>query len=207
MASCTTSRWVTTAPQMKLTVTQKSSTSTTVTLEWKLQYIASSPARTSNPTAYTVKIDGATVKNSSYDINGKNGTYTVASGTKSVSKSSSATSVEFSVNVSWGLTWSGVYCGSKSATGSISISAKEATSSGSTTTYTVKKGDTLTSIAKAYGPTVSKLVQLNNISDPNYKTVVHTCLTALSYYAGSPINIILGDKSVVKTCHIDIKHF
>lgn len=171
MASCTTSRWVTTAPQMKLTVTQKSSTSTTVTLEWKLQYIASSPARTSNPTAYTVKIDGATVKNSSYDINGKNGTYTVASGTKSVSKSSSATSVEFSVNVSWGLTWSGVYCGSKSATGSISISAKEATSSGSTTTYTVKKGDTLTSIAKAYGTTVSKLVQLNNISDPNYIVV------------------------------------
>ena len=36
------------------------------------------------------------------------------------------------------------------------------------TTYTVKKGDTLTSIAKANGTTVSELVKLNNIKNPNY---------------------------------------
>lgn len=35
-------------------------------------------------------------------------------------------------------------------------------------TYTVKKGDTLGSIAKKYGVTVKQLVNANNISNPNY---------------------------------------
>lgn len=39
------------------------------------------------------------------------------------------------------------------------------------TTYTVKKGDTLTAIAKKYGTTVSALVKLNNITDPNFIVV------------------------------------
>lgn len=41
----------------------------------------------------------------------------------------------------------------------------------STTTYTVQKGDTLTAIAKKYGTTVSALVALNNITDPNFIVV------------------------------------
>lgn len=36
------------------------------------------------------------------------------------------------------------------------------------TTYTVKKGDTLSEIAVRYGTTVSKLVELNNINDPDF---------------------------------------
>lgn len=36
------------------------------------------------------------------------------------------------------------------------------------TTYTVKRGDTLSAIAKKYGTTVSKLASLNNISNVNY---------------------------------------
>src|SRR5690625_4285326 len=36
-----------------------------------------------------------------------------------------------------------------------------------TGTYTVKKGDTLSHIAKRYGTTVSKLAKINNIKDPN----------------------------------------
>lgn len=43
--------------------------------------------------------------------------------------------------------------------------AKKATSSSST--YTVKKGDTLSAIAKKYGTTVDKLVKDNNIKNPN----------------------------------------
>ncbi len=43
--------------------------------------------------------------------------------------------------------------------------AKKATSSGST--YTVKKGDTLSAIAKKYSTTVDKLVKDNNIKNPN----------------------------------------
>jgi LysM repeat protein len=42
---------------------------------------------------------------------------------------------------------------------------------GSTTTYTVKKGDTLSSIAEAHGTTVSKLVALNGLKDPNKLSV------------------------------------
>ena len=37
----------------------------------------------------------------------------------------------------------------------------------STTTYTVKKGDTLSHIAKRFGTTVSNLVKINNIKNPN----------------------------------------
>lgn len=36
------------------------------------------------------------------------------------------------------------------------------------TTYTVKKGDTLSQIAVTYNTTVSELVKLNNIADPNF---------------------------------------
>src|SRR5690625_4927491 len=36
-----------------------------------------------------------------------------------------------------------------------------------TGTYTVKKGDTLSHIAKRYGTTVSELAKINNIKDPN----------------------------------------
>lgn len=38
-------------------------------------------------------------------------------------------------------------------------------------TYTVKKGDTLTAIARQYSTTVSALVKLNNIADPDYIVV------------------------------------
>lgn len=40
-----------------------------------------------------------------------------------------------------------------------------------TVTYKVKKGDTLSAIAKKYNTTVSKLVEINNISNPNYIVV------------------------------------
>ena len=34
-------------------------------------------------------------------------------------------------------------------------------------TYTIKRGDTLSSIARKYNTSVNKLVMLNNISNPN----------------------------------------
>ena len=40
-------------------------------------------------------------------------------------------------------------------------------SSTSSTIYTVKKGDTLTAIAKKYGTTINKIANDNNIADPN----------------------------------------
>ena len=135
MASCITAQWDThkatmTSPQMKLTVTEQSSTGAQSVLAWTLQYIASYPASTSGNIDYKVIIGGSTAKESSYDINGKTGTYTVASGTVTIAKSTSAKSVAFSVTAYWELTWSGVYCASKVASSSISVPAK--------TSYTVK---------------------------------------------------------------------
>lgn len=46
-----------------------------------------------------------------------------------------------------------------------SSSSKKASTK--TTTYTVKKGDTLSHIAKRFGTTVNNLVKLNNIKNPN----------------------------------------
>ncbi|QBJ80787.1 N-acetylmuramoyl-L-alanine amidase [Bacillus subtilis] len=50
-------------------------------------------------------------------------------------------------------------------------SASSGSSSGSGTTYTVKKGDTLSGIAKAEGVSVANLQKWNNIKDPNKITV------------------------------------
>lgn len=130
MASCSTSRWVSTAPYVKLTVTEESSTATSATLAWKLQYIADYAASTSSARSYTVKLGGSVVKEGTYSINGKTGTYTIASGTKTIDKTTSSQSISFSVSFAFNLTWSGSYAGTKSASGSISVAAK--------TSYTVK---------------------------------------------------------------------
>lgn len=52
-------------------------------------------------------------------------------------------------------------------------------------TYTVKKGDTLSSIAKAYGTTVAKLVSLNNIKNANL-IVVGQVLTVSGSASNTP---------------------
>lgn len=202
MASCATSRWKAAAPQMKLTVNQGSSSSSSVELNWTLEFIGMSPANTGGGNTWKVTIDGTEVDSGSYNINKKVGTYTVASGSTTVNKSSSKNSIEFSVYVYWGITWSGVYCGSKTATGSLVIS--ESTSSGGSgsgstqmVTYTVQKGDTLTAIARKFNTTVAKLVDLNDITDPDYIVV-------------GQILVISGDKapsSETATHAVTIKAF
>ncbi len=130
MASCITSQWVASAPQVKLTVTQSSFDDTSATLSWKLEYIAKSAAYTNGKgRSYTVKIGGSTVKSGAYNINGKKGTFTIASGTKTINKTKSSQKISFSCSMTFDVTWDGSYGGTKSASGSISVSAK--------TSYTV----------------------------------------------------------------------
>lgn len=124
MATCQTTQWVNTAPYVRLTVTQSSSTATTATLTWTLHYIASDAANTSSNRSYTVKVNGTTVQSSTYNIDGKTGTNTVATGTTTITKGTSAKSVSFSVSFAFNLTWSGSYSGTRSASGSISVAAK-----------------------------------------------------------------------------------
>lgn len=124
MPSCITEQWVATAPQVKLTVTQSASTATTATLSWVLEYIASSAANTNTKKAYTVVIHTSTVKDSTFDIDGLVGTHTIASGTVVIDKKTSAQAISFGVIINWDLTWSGVRCGTKTASGDITVPAK-----------------------------------------------------------------------------------
>ena len=125
MAYCITPEWAGYSPQVKLTVTQTASTETTATLSWTLQYIASSPASTNGVgRAYTVRIGGAVVKEGTFNINGKTGTHTIATGTKVINKGTSPQAVSFSVSFAFQITWSGVSGGTKTASGSISVAAK-----------------------------------------------------------------------------------
>lgn len=127
MASCKTSRWVSTAPYVKLTVTETSSTATTSTLTWELQYISDYPVSSDGSRDYTVKIAGSTVeivKSGTYDINRVTGTNIVASGTKVITKTHAAQSISFSVSFNMNITWSGSYKGTVTASGSMSIAKK-----------------------------------------------------------------------------------
>jgi uncharacterized repeat protein (TIGR02543 family) len=122
MASCITDQWVNTAPQVKLTVNVKSQTATQAVLEYTLQYIASSPAQVSSRT-YTIKIGSNTITGS-YNANGVTGTKTIKTGTVTITKTKEAQSITFSISYPMNLTWSGVYKGTVTASGSISVSAK-----------------------------------------------------------------------------------
>ena len=129
MATCTTpqSPQNSTSPQFKLTVTENKSKSTgdKAWLDWKLEYVTHGYTVVSAAkNAYTVKVNGTTVsKNSPVDLDGRS-SFTIETGSIKVSKSTSAKNVAFSVNVTWGITWADVYVATKSASGTIQISAK-----------------------------------------------------------------------------------
>lgn len=125
MASCITPQWSNKySPQARLTVTESSSTGGESTLSWKLEYVAHGYAANSNHRSYTVKINGAVVKEGTYAIDGISTTKTIATGTKTITKKTSSQSISFSVSFAFNITWSGEYGGTKSASGSITIPAK-----------------------------------------------------------------------------------
>lgn len=126
MASCITSTFGNSqSPQLRLTVTQESSTATTATLKWVLEYVIHGyPVSTSVAKSYSVDIGGTTVKTGTFSINGISETTTIASGTTVINKTSSSQSVLFSCSMAFNLTWNGVYSGTRTASGSISVAAK-----------------------------------------------------------------------------------
>ena len=123
MASCITSQWSnSTSPQIRLTVTGSNASGKIHRLSWTLEYVGHGYApRTSGGRSYSAVIDGETVASGSYDINGKSGTYTIASGTKDITRGSSDRNISFSLSFAFNLTWSGVYSGTRSASGTYTI--------------------------------------------------------------------------------------
>lgn len=68
-------------------------------------------------------------------------------------------------------------------------------------TYTVKKGDNLTNIAKTYNTTVTELVRLNNITNKNLIYVgqilkLPTLNTYFNKYSGNSVSIVDALKSI-----------
>lgn len=124
MATCQTPRWVSTAPYVKLTVTESASTATTSTLSYTLQYISDTAANTSNAKSYMLEIDGKIIKEGSFNIDGLTGTHTICSGTIVVSKSKAKKTIECYFEFYFNLTWSGSYAGQKDASTTIDIGAK-----------------------------------------------------------------------------------
>lgn len=132
MASCITPQWSgSSTPQARLTVTLNTSKSDgdTAALDWKLEYVAHGyAAHVTDERTYTVTINGSVITGT-FAINGVKNTTTIKTDTIYIAKATTAKSISFSVSFPFNLTWSGVYGGTKTASGSISIPAK--------TSYTV----------------------------------------------------------------------
>lgn len=140
MASCITPQWSNAyTPQVRLTVTATSSTATTTTLSWVLEYVAHGYAvQTSVAKSYTVIINGETVASGTYVINGKTGTSTITSGTKVINRLTYDQTIAFGCSMAFNLTWSGVYGGTQYSESSIVVLA--AAASNYTVSYNANGG-------------------------------------------------------------------
>ena len=126
MATILTPQWSNSySPQVRLTVNAVNASSSITNLNWTLEYVGHGyPPHTTGGRAYSVVIAGETVGSGSYDIKEKTGTYTIANGTKQVTRQKSNQNISFSVSFAFNLTWSGVYGGTKSASGSVTVQAR-----------------------------------------------------------------------------------
>lgn len=120
--SCKTSQWVSTSPYVKLTISEASSNETTTTLRYTLYYEASSAANTSVAKSYTIKI-GDWSTSGTYNINGFVGQDIITTGTRVIEKTKVSRNIPCSCTFGFELTWSGVYCGVKTASTVITIDA------------------------------------------------------------------------------------
>lgn len=125
MASCITAQWSgSVCPQVRLTVTSADVNGGTAKLSWTLEYVAHGyAADVSSARPYTVTINGVKYTGT-YNIDGVSSTKTIRTGTLNVAKDTTSKTINFSVSFDFNLTWSGVYGGTKTASGSLSVSAK-----------------------------------------------------------------------------------
>lgn len=149
MAAVLTPQWSNSySPQVRLTVNAVNASSSIANLNWTLEYVGHGyPPHTAGGRAYSVVIAGETVGSGSYDINGKTGTYTIANGTKQVTRQKSNQNISFSVSFAFNLTWSGVYGGTKSASGSVTVQAR----SSNTYSFNANGGSGAPSAATKWG--------------------------------------------------------
>lgn len=129
-ASAITSQWVSSSPQVRIDISTDVWDDSTVTVHANVYYIAPSPAIASDRRTWTVTIDGQT-RTGGYYINGVTGTHLMGQCDVVVARAASEKTINFSLSFPFNLTWSGVYGGTRSCSGSIVIRPY------SVTTYTI----------------------------------------------------------------------
>lgn len=123
MASCTYNPGIANNPYAVLTVTEKSYdvNSNSSVVSWDLKLYRPYSITSSAAKNYSVVINGATVSSGSTAIGGS-GTKTIASGTKTITHNSDGKkTISFSFSLEFAITWSGVYIGTGSASGSLAL--------------------------------------------------------------------------------------
>ena len=123
MASCTYNPGIANNPYAVLTVTEKSYdvNSNSSVVSWDLKLYRPYSITSSAAKNYSVVINGATVSSGSTTIGGS-GTKTIASGTKTITHNSDGKkTISFSFTLDFAITWSGVYIGTGSASGSLKL--------------------------------------------------------------------------------------
>lgn len=147
MASCTYNPGVDSYnPYAVLNVTQKSQnvdTNKTV-VRWELLLYRPSTIQSSAPKAYSIVIDGVTVKTGTTTIGGR-GTLSIASGTREISHNSDGSkSISFSFSLAFDITWSGRWVGTGSANGRMDLTALPRSTTPTLNPITLEAGKTMT---------------------------------------------------------------
>lgn len=131
MARISTGSWTSTgAPYMYLDYDLASIDGDTDRLNYTAYYYGSSGVYTNGVArAWSVKVNGSTVKSGSYNINRVSGTHTLGSGYVDIALGHSIKTTTVSISFNFDVSWSGSYAGTRTASGTINSRAK--------TSYTV----------------------------------------------------------------------
>lgn len=131
MARISTGSWTSTgAPYMYLDYDLASIDGDTDRLNYTAYYYGSSGAYTNGAArAWSVKVNGSTVKSGSYNINRVSGTHTLGSGYVDIALGHSIKTTTVSISFNFDVSWSGSYAGTRTASGTVNSRAK--------TSYTV----------------------------------------------------------------------
>lgn len=139
-------------PTVTLTVTQASQNvaNNTSTVNYSLAISRPSAISSSTAKSYSIVINGTTVKSGTTTIGGS-GNKTIASGSTTISHNADGTkSISFSFSLQYNITWAGVYLGTASKSGSMTLSTIPRASSISCNPTSVALGGSITvSISRA----------------------------------------------------------
>lgn len=125
MASCITTQFGNSyCPQVRLTASVTSNTNTSATISWELEWITHGYTISSSQSkSYSVKIGGTTVKSGSFAYGGKT-SRTIASGTRTITKTTSSQSITCSFTFAMTFNWNGTTGKSQTKSCTVIVSAK-----------------------------------------------------------------------------------